>query len=1402
VGKESKLDRSPPINIKASVMNDNEHKILAFPPVAPSIAPSHLPFFVLGIGASAGGINALVRFFEQMPADNGMAFVIILHLSPRHESTLAEILQAKTRMPVLQVTETVAIRVNHVYIIPPTKDLVMQDGHLEVTPAAERIGGRHMAIDLFLRTQAEAHRERAIGIILSGAGSDGAVGIARIKETGGITFAQSLSDAEHDSMPMSAIHTGMIDHVLPVSEIPQKLMELVSNARMIKLPAAVNLELGIDNGGLLTIDDEREHALREILLTLQSRTGHDFKHYKRATVLRRIERRLQVNGLPDAIAYAAFLKQNTEETQLLLSDMLISVTNFFRDREAFEALERDIIPRIFQHAGANEYLRAWSLGCATGEEAYSLAILLADHNLLVDPARPIQVFASDIDERAIDYARRAIYPASIVTDVAPSRLRQYFEKHENYYSVKKEIREKVLFASHNLLRDPPFSRIHLITCRNLLIYLDRDIQKKVFEMLHYALHPEGYLFLGNAESADAVPELFMPVDKKNRIYQAARRRASAYYVPPQFSGAAARMPDPIDLRKHASTPKRPVQNLHWQLLQDYVPASVLIDEQQDLVYASKQAARFLQPPQGEPSNNILALVHPGLQLELRAALFQATQSGTPVETRNMTIRQGDQNITVRIVVRRTPPKHEAEGLVLILFQEAPEQSDSEAGASKASDDAIVAHLEEDLHNTKEQLRSVIDQYENTLADLKASNEELQAVNEELRSAMEELETSKEELQSVNEELLTVNVELKMKVEETTKANDDLQNFLTATQIATIFVDRHVCIKRYSKPAASLFNIIATDIDRPLPDITHRLDYPELLDDIHRVFNSLQPNEREVRGNGQDWYIARFLPYRSATDRIEGIVLTFVNITRRKAAEEKLRASEHRMRLIAASTRDYAIATMDASGIVTSWNMGAERLFGYSEGEMIGQSLAILFLPEDLARGVFEDELQRAANDGRGEDDRWHLRKDGRKVYCSGITSPLMDKDLRGFVKIARDLTGSKQAQDQQAARLQWEQQERVRAQESARLRDEFFAVLSHELKQPLNLIQLTAEMLVRQPDTARLPHVARSAATIQQSVESQVKIIDDLMDLSRLHTGKLSLHWGQVNFSSCVAAMIELARPDALRKRISIVFEPGSGKLIVHGDKVRIEQIVWNLLNNAFKFTPVDGRVLVGLSQSEEFACLEISDTGRGIAHEFLPFVFDMFKQADSGTSRQHGGMGIGLALVKELASSHGGRVEAHSGGIGQGATFRVYLPLATSGQDALTVSSDEPVNLSEKRILLVDDSQASLEPLTELLTMQNALVTAACSGSDAISIVAKSPHPFHLIISDIGMPGMDGYALLAELRKLEGTANTPAIALSGFTRENNVNEALAAGFVAHMPKPVSLEQLLETAGRIMRTPE
>jgi two-component system, chemotaxis family, CheB/CheR fusion protein len=1378
-------------------MNDNERTILQFPPASPGFIPSTLPFFVVGIGASAGGINALLRFFEAMPADNGMAFVIVLHLSPKYESNVAQILHAKTKMPVLQVNETVAIEPNHVYIIPPSKDLLMNDGTLQVISAA-RPRGRHTAIDLFLRTLAEVHRERAVGIILSGSGSDGAVGIARIKEKGGITLVQSPDDAEYDSMPRSAIDTGAVDLSLPAAEMPQKLIMLFHNANSLELPAIGNPEQKLGARRAEAHTEESEKALLDVMGMLQVHTGHDFRHYKRATVLRRIERRMQVNGLHDLMAYRKFLEQHQDETMALLQDMLISVTNFFRDRDAFDALERDVIPKIFENTPEGEQVRAWSLGCATGEEAYSLAMLLADQNALMSKSKSIQIFASDIDERAINIARHGLYPDSIIADVSPSRLRQYFDKEEQHYRVKRDIREQVLFALHNVLRDPPFSKLNLVSCRNLLIYLNRDIQKRVIEILHYALRPHGYLFLGSAESVDLASGLFVPIDKKHRIYQAANARSGSFHAMPSLLGPSERL-HPVKASKNRSERRRTSpQEVHQRLLEDYAPPSILIDENNDVVYATRQAGRFLHYPGGETSNNILTTIHPDLQLELRAALFRATQSHQNVTTRYVAMAEGKKTSSVRIVICPAQDQHAATGMTLLVFEELSEPIEAQVAIVSPDNNSVALHLEEELKQTKEQLRSVIDQYEVALEDLKASNEELQAINEELRSTTEEMETSKEELQSTNEELITVNLEMKMKVDETAKANDDLQNFISATEIAVVFIDRGMRIKRYTRPSTKIFNLIATDIDRSLLDITHRLEYPDIAQDIEQVFEKLQPVEREVRSTEGLWYIAKLLPYRTAEDRIEGVVLSFIDISRRKLVEQRLQESEQRMRLIAASTRDYAIATMDMDGIVTSWNNGAERLFGYSEKEMLGQRGEMLYTQEDRTAGAFQDELDRARKDGRAEDDRWHVRKDGSRVFCSGITSPLIDEKICGFVKIARDLTSSKRIRDQQEAKLAWERQERVRAEEAARVRDEFFAVLSHELKQPLNLIQLTAEMLSRLPETEKLPTVTRSATTIKRMVDSQARIIDDLMDLSRLHTGKLTLACTQVNLNEAVSHVVNLMSGDAQQKDIALVFEQTARELIVHGDMVRIEQVVWNLLSNALKFTPAGGKVYVRLRREGDNACIEVTDTGKGIPPEFLPFIFDMFRQANTGTTRQYGGLGIGLALVKQLVSSHGGQVEVESRGDNQGTQFRVFLPVTLPKQKiSAPTLAEGSRTLAGKRVLLVDDATETLESLGNQLGMEGAKVSSASGGAEALKIATDASEPYHLIISDIGMPDMDGYTLLAELRKVKATATAPAIALSGFTRPADVACALAAGFETHVRKPVVFDQFIATASRL-----
>ncbi|HEV8312433.1 MAG TPA: CheR family methyltransferase [Burkholderiaceae bacterium] len=1347
--------------------------------------PSTLDFPVVGIGASAGGLEALLKFFENLPPDSGMAFVVVLHLSPKHSSNVPTLLSNVTPLPVQHVSGPVGIERNHVYVIPPGKLLAMDDNALDITDA-DRPRGRHVAIDLFFRSLAQVHGPRAVGIVLSGSGADGSAGIARVKEQGGLTFAQVPDEADFDSMPRSAIATSAIDFVLPVAQMPRKLIDLSTAARNIHLPPIAEPDKGLPpKPGRAPTGHEADEVLRDILVTLRARTGHDFRHYKRATMMRRLQRRLQVNGLSDLPSYRTHLHANADEAPALLKDLLIGVTNFFRDSESFDVLARDVLPQLFKGRSPQEQVRAWVAGCARGEEAYSLAMLLCEQAARIAEPPDMLVFATDIDERAITTARAGLYPESILTDVSPLRLRQFFTKEDTQYRIRKEVREKLLFAQHNLLRDPPFSQIDLISCRNLMIYIDRDVHNEMLEIFHFALKPGGFLFLGSSESADTASQLFTPVDKKHRIYRAnnlSRGRRMLPALPLRLGAAGTPTVELPLLRSKAS-----FADAHQRLLQQHAPPSVLINAESEIVHLSDNTGAFLRLAPGAPSHNLLSLVLPELRLELRAALLQARQSGRSVEARRVKVQRGGRPRYVSMVVRPVRDNVSNAEFTLVMFDEV----DDTLGGEHPGDelDPAMTHLEGELQRTKDELKASIEQGETSSEELRASNEELQAINEELRSTTEELETSKEELQSINEELVTVNQELKIKVEETGKINDDLQNLIASTDIATVFVDRGMSIKRYTPRATDIFNLIPSDVGRSLLDITHRLDYPQLAADTSAAFQSLQIIEREVHSSDDRWYIARLLPYRTLEDHIGGAVLTFIEITRRRRAEQQLHEEQDRMRLVAASTRDYAIFTTDAEGRVTTWNQGAQSIFGYTEAEMLGQSSALLYLPEDRAIGALDDEMRRAREEGRAEGDRWMLRKEGSRFFCSGILTAL--EGGQGFAKIARDLTGLKQAETEREAQLKREAAAAAQARAVSEMKDEFLAVLSHELKNPLNLILVNAELLTRLPESRGIAPVARAAEVIRRTVVSQAQIIDDLLDMSRVQTGKLALNLGEVNGSAALQSIVAAASADAAARHLHLTLQPPAERVAVHADPVRLEQIMWNLLTNAIKFTPAGGSITVSLQQEDGMARLDVADTGRGIEPDFLPKVFDMFRQAESRSTHYEGGLGIGLALVKQLALLQGGRVEAFSEGSGLGARFTVWLPLhdgATAGPAAKAASPASTI--AGLRVLIVDDAEETIGALGELLKLEGAHVSGATSVPQALQMIGKQS--FDLIVSDIAMPGMNGYELLLQLRGRPDAANTPTIALSGLGRPADAKRALDAGFDAHLGKPVTLEALTE----------
>ena len=866
---------------------------------------------VVGLGGSAGSIAALQHFLDDMPADSGMAFVVVLHLAPNHESQLSQVLQSHTSMPVVSVTQQIKVEANHVYVIPPGKHLVMQGGNIVLRELENKFGTR-VAVDLFFRTLASSHRSRAVAVVLSGLDSDGSIGIKRVKEHGGVTIAQDPDEAEHDGMPRSAIQTGMIDWVLPVGQMAVRLIEFWHNEQRIKLPPGEAQTPGTSKTTGAPSDERKdadEAALREITAFLLARTGHDFTHYKRATVLRRIGRRLQVNSLTNLPDYLSFLRTHNGEAGALLQDLLISVTNFFRDPEAFAALQTQIAA-LFRGKKSGDQVRVWVAGCATGEEAYSVAMLLVEHAATLVAPPSIQVFATDIDEEATRAAREGRFPQAIAADVSPERLRRFFILDQGFYRVRTELRELVLFASHNILRDSPFSNLDLVTCRNLLIYFQPEAQEKVFNLFHFALRPDGVLFLGGSEAADEADGLWTVLDKKQRIYGRRAGSGRRLHLPSLSIPTALRLPETTGLtRPHVQAAPhfspRPhdrsalnFSELHLRLLEQYSPPSVLITYNFDIVHLSEHAGRFLHFAGGNVSTNLMDAVHPALRLELRAALMRAVQGRQGVDVPALPLEIDG---LPRLVDLRVRPLREEErpdsavDYLMVVFDDRESDQPVDAVQLNTENDAAVRHLEREAGHLKQHLASTIEQYEATTEELKASNEELQAMNEELRSAGEELETSKEELQASNEELITVNQEMKSKVEQLARSNGDLQNLMTATSIATIFLDRELCIQRFTPPAVELFNLIPTDAYRPLSNLRHSLQYDSMIADAQQVIDQLLPVEREVSSEDGRWFLVRVLPYRTIEDRIDGVVFTFVDVTRRHEAEAQVRLSEVRYR---------------------------------------------------------------------------------------------------------------------------------------------------------------------------------------------------------------------------------------------------------------------------------------------------------------------------------------------------------------------------------------------------------------------------------------------------------------------------------------------------------------------------
>ena len=834
-------------------------------------------FPIVGIGASAGGLKAFQEFFLALPARPGMAFVLVQHLSPDHESALAELVQTKTEMVVTQVADHPDVEPDRVYVIPPGKHLEIEDGHLQLAEA-RRDRGRPAAVDHFFRTLAADQGPRAVCVVLSGTGSDGALGLKAVKERGGLTMAQAPSDAEYDGMPRSAIDTDLVDIEGTAGDLARQLVQIRSAGARITLPESP--------GTLLPENDHQ--ALQAVFAHLRERTAHDFSDYKRTTILRRLARRLQVTGQPDLPEYAAYLRSTPDEVRALLRDFLISVTQFFRDEEAFAALEAETIPALFEGKTRNDQVRVWVAGCATGEEAYSVAMLLCEYRERLEDPPDLQVFATDIDEDALESAREGHYAEAVTADVSAERLRRFFDLEAGGVRVKNELRQIVLFARHNLLADPPFSRLDLIACRNVLIYFNRAVQERVFATFHYALRSGGRLFLGAAEGPSLLSKGFASSNKAARIY-VRRDVGGRSHIPVLNSGDGRRGTPPA--RPDPSAPPREglVERYHQWTVEQYAPPRLLVDEHYDVTHVFGDAGAYLVDREGPVTQNVVDKVLQAFRFDLRAALFRAFSSGETTDTRFQRVAVGGSERIVRLHVGPVGGAAAQDGLAEVVFVELDPETVATLGAGPVledeRDDDAAAHLEDELRETRRRLQITIEESETSNEELKASNEELQSINEELQSTTEELETSKEELQSTNEELQTVNQELKNKVDELVRSNSDLQNLISSTEIATLFLDRTLRLKRYTPQASDLFHVHPVDYGRPFSHIVPRFQYGDLDEMAERVLETLVPEEFEVEGENGRWYAARVSPYRTTDDRIDGIVLTFVDVSDLHAALE-------------------------------------------------------------------------------------------------------------------------------------------------------------------------------------------------------------------------------------------------------------------------------------------------------------------------------------------------------------------------------------------------------------------------------------------------------------------------------------------------------------------------------------
>ena len=1688
---------------------------------------------IVGIGASAGGLEALTLLLNHLPIDTGFGFVLVQHLDPEHESALTKLLARATTLPVTEITNNLPVEPNHVYVIPPNASLRIHQGVLTLQPRPlTRVP--HHPIDFFLESLAEDCQDRAIGVILSGTATDGTLGLETIKGQGGITFAQDGS-ARYDSMPRSAIASGSVDFVLSPEDIAKELGRIARHP-YVAAPAVVfpnqheelkprapsrpsrkgrTASTATHAPRDAAVEEKpREDGFRSILVLLRSHSGVDFSLYKSTTIQRRITRRMVVNKMNTPEDYVAFLRSDARELEALYADMLISVTGFFRNPEAFDILKRKVFPRLLQQRG-DDPIRVWVLGCSTGQEAYSIAMVFAEASDKAPRPRKLQVFATDLNDALLDKARHGVYARNLTQEVTPERLRRFFVEEEGGYRVSKSLREMVIFARQNLINDPPFSRIDLITCRNLMIYLEPSLQRKAIPAFHYALKPEGFLFLGASESVGGFTDLFEPFDKTHRIYSRKAAPPRLFQLPVKANPVERTSATPARKASQslsAAAGRQTTESFRGEISPEreadrvavsrFAPCGVLINADLQVLQFRGTTDAYLQHPTGKASFDVLKMAREGLMLPLRATINKAKKEDRIVRREGIRLPQGNRTRIADIEV--IPLRNLKERCFLVVFEETdvkkpgsvfsepPETRGKTAGPGKEAARRI-AELESELKETREYLQSIHERQEAANEELQASNEEVQSANEELQSVNEELETSKEELESANEELTTINEEMSSRNLELNRLNSDLVNIQTSARLPIVLLGRDLTIRRFSAQAERQFNLLAADVGRPFSHVRHNLMWDaeqksgaDIDSFIADVIASVQEREREVRNTDGRWYSLRVRPYLTVDNKVDGAVLVLVDISDLKRTEQAIAGARDFSEAIIRTVRDpllilsadlrvhmandafyktFHVHPEESSGRrifelgnhqwnipklrqlleeilprksffddfevthefesigrrtmllnarqltipgqperillgiqdvtealsfqtaaredaekfkvlferspLPKWTLDPKTLsflnvnyaavehYGYSHEEFLQMTLldvlteeareslqtepdripsrlperaiyqhkkkngevidvdvrvneitiagklawlasnnditelqraeqalkalnetlttelastrqlqetSTQLIVEDVPESLFQQALNAAVTimhsdmasiqmvdeerdalrllASRGfEPDfdhtfKWVRRdtqtscsvswqerhrvivpdvetweylvddqalEDHRKAGIRGVQStPLISRNGRIIGVISTHWRNPYEPQEsalrlidilaRQAADLIERNKAEAALREADRRKNEFIAVLAHELRNPLSPIRSALEIIQHTGSTVEDVHAA--TAMMERQIGQVVRLVDDLLDMSRISRGKVELRKEPIDLALVINQAVEAIQTHVKSKELQLAITLPPDPIYVHAESVRLGQVVVNLLNNACKFTDKGGNIWLtaAIENSRGNVLIKVRDSGIGIDPSEIHRIFEMFTQVKGPMQRTQGGLGIGLALTKNLVELHGGELHAHSDGPGKGSEFVVRLPMLNESSLPAEPVVDESTPAIRRRVLVVDDNIDSVESLSMLLRMAGNETCTANDGDEAIN-AADTFRP-DVVLMDIGLPNLNGYDAARRIREQPWGKQMMLVALTGWGQDEDRQRSRDAGFDSHLVKPVDYATLTKLLNR------